>query len=165
MVHRLRTIDVTLPLAVVVGVLIALPPRSHPVTPIPVTGTIDDPCSGEKLVLGGTADVQVRSAGSGDGGYRIEVSGDLAGATATTQAEAEHDLDGVVSGKGETYGPYPAALDIDGLGTVANRTSGHSLTTRVRFQVLVAEDGSGAPAGSVEVAALECVAPGPEAGG
>jgi hypothetical protein len=159
MVHRFRTIDLTLPLVLVAGLLVASNPpalvRGQPAQ-IPVTGTIQDPCTGEEIVLGGTADVRVRSSVSGDGGFRIEVLGNLAEATATSASGTRYELGGAVDGKGETYGPFPAALEVDGHGALVNETAAANFTARVRFHLSVEEDGSAAPTGSAEVAALEC---------
>ena len=159
MVHHFRTIDLTLPLLLVAGLLIAFDPpvltRGQPVR-IPVAGTIQNPCTGEEVVLGGTADVLVRSRASGDGGFRIDVRGNLAEATATSASGTRYELAGMVDDKGETYGPFPAALEVEARGPIVNETSAENFTARVRFHLSVEENGSAAPTGSAEMAALEC---------
>ena len=159
----IRSIDLTVPLLLVVGVLIASNPQAlvrEPLIQVPVTGTIVNPCSGEEVVLGGTANVRLRSSRSVDGGFRVEVEADLSNAVATTESGTEYDLSGVATGEARTYGPYPATIQVDGQGALVNESSTESLAVRLRFQLSVEENGRPAPTGSVEVAELMCAGSG-----
>jgi hypothetical protein len=156
--HRFRTIDFALPAALAVAAVVALLPDPVPdaPAPVPVRGTIADPCSGEELVFGGTADVRASAAPNGAGGYDVQVHAELSEATATSRSGQPYDLGGLVSGNAEAGAPFPVTVEVVASGVVLGGGPLGDFGVRLRIPVSVGDRGEVAPTGAAEVVQLAC---------
>lgn len=158
MSHRLRTIDFALPAALAVAAVVALLPGpvSEVQTPVPVRGTIADPCTGDELVFGGTADVRASATPNGGGGYEVLVHAELSEATATSRSGHQYGLGGLVSGNGEAGAPLPVTVEVVANGLVLGGGPLGDFGVRLRIPLSVGEEGDVAPTGAAEVVLLAC---------
>jgi hypothetical protein len=162
---RIRAIDLTLPLIVVLAVALgAISPRlvHRADVDIPVTGTVADPCTGEDVTFGGTANVVATSRPDGAAGFQVEVVADLSKAEATAESGTPYALNGAAAGEVTASPPLPTTVSVDGAGSIVTRGEADTLGAMIRIQLTVTEDGIVTPTGSAEVSSLECRGPTPE---
>lgn len=157
--YRARSIDLAFPLVLLAGALVAAePPVFVRIASIevPMTGTSANPCTGEDLVFGGTADVQARATPAGDGVLRVYVRADLAGGEAVSPTGTRYDLSGFVEGAADALGPLPTTIEVEAEGVLASAASAVPLAATFRLQLTVEADGRVVPTGAAEVRSLEC---------
>jgi len=160
MALRLRTIDLALPAALAVAAAVAMWPGAANEAPVPVRGTIADPCTAENLVFSGTADVRATVSAGGGGTYRIEVVADFAEATATGTSGEPYDLSGTAVASGEAGAPFPVTVELVGTGLLSRAGATEPYDARLRFSLTVDDGGAIAPTGAIEVLSLACRTPG-----
>ena len=157
--QNIRAIDLTLPLVVVAAVALAvISPGGGKgaAVEVPVTGAVVDPCTGEEVTFGGTAEVVASSRPDGAAGYHVELVADLSRAEGKGESGTPYDLDGAAAGEGAAPPPFPASVSIEGAGTIVMRGETDTLAAVIRFQLTVAEDGGVTPTGAAEVNSLAC---------